>query len=130
MINMEILNVFMGIFRQFIGLVLIIIAWFNFLDLGDIARIIVFIIGFDMLNLFSKILVFGVDYFIGLSGLGLILGLIVLVEVLATLLFLGKFLNYILKPFAVFIILFTNGIALEIAIIVAGIDLLLNMTKR
>ena len=130
MINTEILIVFMGIFRQLIGLALIIIAWFNFLGLGDIARIVVFIIGFDMLNLFSKILVFGVDYFIGLSGLGLILGLIVLVEAVATLLFLGKFLNYILKPLAVFIILFTNGIALEIAVIVAGIDLLLNMTKR
>ncbi len=117
------------VFRQIIGIGLIIIAWLNLLGLGDVPRIIIFILGFDMLSLFSKILIFGIDYFLGLSGLGWILLLLVIVELVARFLFLGKFVNYILKPFAIFIILFLNGIALEIAVVVAGIDLLLNMTK-
>ena len=118
------------VFRQLFGIALILIAWFNYFALGDTMRIVAFVIGFDLLTLFPKFLIFGLDYFIGLSGLGWILILSIIAELIAKMIFLGKFINYILKPAAIFIILYTNGITLDVSAIVAGLDLLINMTKK
>jgi hypothetical protein len=119
----------MNILRQVIGLVLIIIAWVNPLNLGENFRIILFILGFDMIFLFIKFLVFGIDYFLGI-GIGWFLIFSIIAEVVTKFFFAKSFLGLLLKPLAVFAILYLSNLSLEIAIIVAGIDLLLNMTKK
>ncbi|MDI6826528.1 MAG: hypothetical protein QMD36_05100 [Candidatus Aenigmarchaeota archaeon] len=119
----------MGLLRQTIGLALIVLAWFDPLNLGIKFRIVLFILGFDMVSLLVKFVVFGIDYFLGI-GIGWILLLLVAAEIVTKFLFVKSFLDSVLKPLAVFVILILSNLGLEIAIIVAGIDLLLNMTKK
>jgi hypothetical protein len=119
----------MSILRQIIGLFLIFLAWLNPLNLEPKFRIVLFILGFDMITLIVKVVVFGIDYFIGL-GIGWALFLLVIVELITKFLLVKFFLDLILKPLVIFAILILSNLSLEIAIIVAGIDLLLNMTKK
>ena len=119
----------MGILRQVIGLALIIIAWINPLNLGENFRIVLFILGFDMISLFIKFLVFGIDYFLGI-GIGWILIISIIADVVTKFFLVKSFLDLIVKPLAVFAILYLSNVSFEIAVIVAGIDLLLNMTKK
>jgi hypothetical protein len=119
----------MNILRQVIGLTLITIAWFNPLSLGESFRIVLFILGFDMISLLVKFIVFGIDYFLGI-GIGWVLILSIIADLVTKFLFVKSYLDLALKPLAVFAILYLSNLGLEIAIIVAGIDLLLNMTKK
>ena len=119
----------MRLLRQVIGLALIITAWINPLSLGENFRIVLFILGFDMISLIVKILAFVMNYFIGI-GIGWILILSILADVVTKFLFKKSFLGLVLNPLAVFAILYLSNLGLEIAIIVAGIDLILNMTKK
>jgi hypothetical protein len=119
----------MGILRQVIGLALIIIAWLNPMNLGENFRIVLFILGFDMISLLVKFVAFGIDYFLGMD-IGWVLILSIIADIVTKFFFAKSFLDLVLKPLAVFAILYLSNLSLEIAIIVAGIDLLLNMTKK
>jgi hypothetical protein len=119
----------MDLLRQVIGLALIIVAWIDPLSLGESFRIVFFILGFDMISLLVKFLTFGIDYFLGI-GIGWVLILSIISDIVTRFFFAKSFLDLILKPLAVFAILYLSNLSLEIAIIVAGIDLLLNMTKK
>ena len=119
----------MKLLREVIGLALIIIAWVDPLNLQDNIRMVFFILGFDMISLFIKFIAFGIDYFVGL-GIGLVLIFSILAEIITKFFFSKSLLSLVLKPLAVFAILYLSNLSLEIAIIVAGIDLLLNMTKK
>ncbi len=116
--------------RQVIGLALIVLAWFNPLGLDVTLQAVLFILGFDMTSLWVKIGVFLLDFFLDFSTLGIPLVLLVVAEVVSRFILVGYLVDYILKPVAVFAIIYLNGFGIEIAIIVAGIDLLLNMGKK
>jgi hypothetical protein len=125
----------MNILRQTIGLVLIIIAWLNPFGFGLPFRIVFFVLGFDMLSLVIKIGVFFVEYLLNYFfdfgvGIGWILILLVIAEIITKFLLFKWVIDLIIKPVAVFVILFYTGIIWEAAVIVAGIDLLLNLTKK
>jgi len=119
----------MDILRQVIGLALIVIAWVNPFSLAESFRMILFILGFDMITFLFKFVALGIDYFLGL-GIGLLLTMSILADVVTKFFFPKSFLDLILKPLAVFFILYLSNLGLEISIIVAGIDLLLNITKK
>jgi hypothetical protein len=119
----------MNLLRQAIGLALIILAWLDPLNLGINFRIVLFILGFDMVSLLVKFLVFGLDYFLGI-GIGWTLLLLIAAEIITKFLFVKSLIDLIIKPLAVFAILILSNLSVEIAIIVAVIDLLLNMTKK
>ena len=125
----------MNIIRQTIGLALIILAWIDPFSLGLPFRIVLFVLGFDMLSLIIKVGIFIAEYllshFFGLGvGIGWVLILLVIAELVTRFLFLKWIVDLVIKPVAVFVILFYSGIIWEAAIIVAGIDLLLNLTKK
>jgi len=125
----------MNILRQTIGLVLIVIAWIDPFSLGLPFRIVLFVLGFDMLSLIIKFGIFIAEYllsrFFGFGvGIGWVLILLVIAELVTRFLFLKSIVDLIIKPLAVFVILFYSGIMWEAAIVVAGIDLLLNLTKK
>jgi len=119
----------MKLLKEVIGLALIFLAWLDPLKIGTSFRIILFILGFDMVSLLVKFLVFGIDYFLGI-GIGWTLLLLIAAEIITKFLLMKSLIDLIIKPLAVFAILILSNLSLEIAIIVAGIDLLLNMTKK
>lgn len=125
----------MNILRQTIGLALIVLAWIDPFSLGLPFRIVLFVLGFDMLSLMIKVGIFIAEYllshFFGFGvGIGWVLILLLIAEVITRFLFLKWIVDLIIKPVVVFVILFYSGIIWEAAIIVAGIDLLLNLTKK
>lgn len=119
----------MNILREVSGFALILLAWFNPLGLSLSTQIVFFVLGFDMISLPVKVLVFTGDYFLGL-GIGWVLMLLVIAEIVTRFLIVNFLFSLIIKPLVVFVVLYLSGLSFEIAIIVAGIDLLLNMTKK
>lgn len=120
----------MNILRQLIGLLLIVLAWVDPFQLGVNFRVLFFILGFDLMNLFFKIILFVGDLFLEISGLGWLLVILLGVEILIYLFDLKTIFGLIAKPLVVFGIIYLNGLGTELGIIVAGIDLLLNYSKK
>lgn len=120
----------MGFIREILGLLFIIIGWVDPLGFGIEFQILFFILGFDFMSLIPKVAIFVMDFFLEFSNIGWILLLIVAIEAVIEFFKLKVIFSYVLKPLAVFMILFVNNISLPIAIIVAGIDLLVNLSKK
>jgi hypothetical protein len=122
----------MGLIRDAIGLILIFLAWFNPFNFGLPIQIALFIIGFDAMGIVMKLLLFIVNFFflpLGDSGSFLIWTLLLLMSVEIALSLLEKlfFLTMIVKPLIVFITIFFGMNNFQLALIVAGIDLILNL---
>ena len=120
----------MNIFKQLVGLLLIIIAWIDPFELGTSFQVLFFILGFDLTGLIIKLVLFAVDMLFKISGLGWYLLIFISVEILFHAIKLKKLLSYLIKPIVVFLIIFMNGLGWELGIIVGGIDLLLNFSKK
>ncbi len=120
----------MNIFKQLLGLLLIVTSLIDPFELGSSFQVLFFILGFDLTGLILKLLLFAADMFFKISGLGWYLAIFIAVEVLFNLLNLKKLLGYVVKPMVVFLIIFMNGFGWELGIIVGGIDLLLNFSKK
>jgi len=125
----------MGLAREIIGFALIFLAWYNPFNLNQMLLIAIFILGFDAVSLIPKTIFFAVYHlspFLGLSFgyLSWTLVLLTCVELLLWVLKTEKPINLIIKPLTV---LFTGYLALgnfQMALMIAGIDLLLNLTHR
>jgi len=120
----------MDILKQLLGLLLIIIAWVDPFELGTSFQVLFFILGFDLTGLIIKLVLFAVDMLFKISGLGWYLLIFISVEILFHAIKLKKLLSYLIKPIVVFLIIFMNGLGWELGIIVGGIDLLLNFSKK
>ena len=117
----------MKILRNAVGFVLILLAWFNPLGFEDMVRILIFVLGFDAMTILPKIGIFVIDYLFGFAWLGWTLLLMVAAEAIVMFIPLAeKILKYIVKPMGVFVVSFI-AFGLQPALIVAGIDLLLNI---
>ncbi|MBL7170336.1 MAG: hypothetical protein ISS48_04925 [Candidatus Aenigmarchaeota archaeon] len=116
--------------KQLIGLLLIVLALVDPFELGVSFQVLFFILGFDLMHLFMKICVFIVDFLFDFSGLGWYLLILIAIEALVYFLKLKTLFNIVLKPLAVFSIIYFNGLGWELGVIVAGIDLLLNLGKK
>lgn len=118
----------MGFLREITGLVLVILAWFNLFEVELPIRILMFILGFDMMSLTLKIGIFAISYF-GfqfLSPLAWTLLILVVIEAITSLLLIGLIGRIILKPIVVFIVGYLT-LGLELALILATIDFFLNL---
>lgn len=117
----------MKLLREMVGFALIFLAWFNPLELEAMTRILIFILGFDAMSMAPKIGIFIIDYFFGFAWLGWTLLILVGAEAIATFLPLAeKIVKLVIKPIGVFAVSFL-AFGLQPALIVAGIDLLLNI---
>lgn len=82
------------------------------------------------MGLFIKICVYILEFIFDISGLGWYLIILIGVEAIIHLLELSKFFDIVLKPAAVFLIIYLNNLGWELALIIAGIDLMLNFSKN
>jgi len=119
--------------REIIGFALIVLAWFDPFGLDIMIKILMFILGFDLMSLIPKIIIFVLDYLFfilnysfGFGWLGWSLLILVAAEALLMLIPFGKKINIIIKTVAVFGVSFL-AFGIQPALIVAGIDLLLNL---
>ena len=120
----------MDILKQLVGLLFITLAWIDPFNLGVEFQVLFFILGFDLTHIILKLVLFVAEMFLNISGLGWYLIGFIAVEALFHFLKLKGLLKYIIKPLVVFLIIFINGLGIELGIVVAGIDLLLNYTKK
>lgn len=115
----------MKLLRELIGFALVILSWFNPFNFGLMVRILVFVLGFDIMSIVPKLAIFVLDYLIGFAWLGFTLLILVAAEILVMLLGIKK-IKLIVKPIAVFAVSFL-AFGFQPALIAAGIDLLLNI---
>ncbi|MEM5802272.1 MAG: hypothetical protein QXQ18_02730 [Candidatus Aenigmatarchaeota archaeon] len=126
----------MGFIKEIFGLALVFIAWFNFFDLSLPIRILIFILGFDMMSIALKLGVFVISffgffpYFAGFSNLAFTLLILVAIEIILTIFLIGYVFTLILKPLAVFLVAFLAGLDINLVLILASIDLILNIPNR
>ena len=117
-----------------IGLTIALFAWFNPLGLDVLVRVALFILGFDMMHVVVKILIFWLNFAFPIFGeqfeiFSWVLLMLLLVEMVLVALRADKPYRIILKPLVVFIAVFVS-LGLQPAIIVAGIDLLMNLIHK
>ncbi|MEM5777625.1 MAG: hypothetical protein QXJ06_04230 [Candidatus Aenigmatarchaeota archaeon] len=119
-----------NLLRQIIGLSLIIFSWLDPFFWGEEFRIVSFILGFDIMTLFPKIIIFGIDYFWNISGYGLFLLLQVAEGLIFDFFTLSRMIELIVKPGIVFLIIFLNDFGFWLAFFAAVIDFFLNLQKK
>jgi hypothetical protein len=126
----------MGFFKEILGLGFVFISWFNILDITLPIRILLFILGFDMMGIALKIGVFIISFFgffpqlAGFSNLAFTILILVGVEILLTIFLIGFIFTLILKPIAIFATAFLAGLGFQPALILGLIDLILNMGSK
>jgi hypothetical protein len=120
----------MNILREGLGTLVIVIIWTGSVSMGLEAKILLFILAFDLMSLVPKIAIFILDFFMDISGTGIFLLGLVVAEAVVQLLDINLLFGYVLKPLAVFGILYASNISMPIAALGAGIDLLLNISKQ
>ena len=119
-----------NLLRQVIGLGLIFFSWLDPFYWGEEFQIVSFILGFDMMTLFPKIIIFGIDYFWNISGYGLFLLIQVAEDIVFDFFTLGRVIELIAKPLVVFSIIFFNGFGFWLAAIAAVMDFIFNWEKK
>lgn len=120
----------LSITRQIIGLLLIFLSWRDPFSMGSDFQIVAFILGFDMMTLLPKIIIFGIDYFWDISGYGLFLLIQLTEDIIFDFFLIGRMIELLIKPSVVFFIIFINGFGFWLAFITAFIDFILNWQKK
>ncbi len=113
-----------------IGIVLLFAAWTDPLDLGKDFQTVVFILGFDLIPLIPKLVMFGIDYYYNISGLSGTLFIMLAEEIILNAFIIGKVINLFVKPAIIFILIAINGYSVYLALVVAVIDFFLNREKK
>lgn len=124
----------MGILGNVLGFVLAAVAWFDPFGFAFLIRVILFIIGFDMMGLVPKIGLFAIYFFYPIFGdtfgyLSWTLFILFVAEVVLEVLHLEYPFRFFIKPLAVFGAAYF-ALGLQPAIVAAGIDLILNLTHK
>ncbi|MEM5793352.1 MAG: hypothetical protein QXY45_03290 [Candidatus Aenigmatarchaeota archaeon] len=120
----------MNILKELIGIFLIVLSITNPFEVGAEFQAIFFILGFDFMGFFFKLGIFLIDFFFEISTIGLYLGILIIIEGLFHILDLKGFWSYIVKPAFVFLTIYLNNYGWILGFIAAGIDLLLNFSKK
>lgn len=116
------------------GLLVALFAWFNPLSFGMFVRISLFILGFDMMSIYAKVAVFALNFFFPVFGdafgaFSWTLLLLFMSELIIAAVEVERPYKLLVKPVAVFVTAFLS-LGLQPALIVAGIDLLINLTHK
>ena len=125
----------MGMITRIAGVALAALAWFDPLGFPLALRVALFILGFDMSGILGKIgifvLVFLLPPVFGPEAGAFVMALVIMLvaELVLFAFELDRWYRLLLKPAAVFVAAFL-ALGLQPALIVAGIDLLINMLSR
>lgn len=122
----------MSLLKDGLGLFLILLSWFNPFSFILPIRVAIFILGFDAMSILPKVLLSIIYLFFPLLGetVGFMFWtLLILVgtEVVASLLEKEGVVKMMIKPIIVFAAVFLGLNDLQLALIAAGIDLILNL---
>ena len=118
----------------FVGLLVSLVAWFNPFALDMLVRAALFILGFDMMAMSAKVAVFALNLFFPVFGdafgtFSWTLLLLVMAELIIATIEIERPYRLLVKPIAVFITV-SLSLGLQPALVVAGIDLLINLTHK
>ncbi len=116
--------------RSIIGVILVLLAWFDPLEFGFEFKAVFFILGFDFMPLFTKIIVLGIDFLLDVSGLGVFLLIQVAEAIILHLLGLGRIIEIIVKPAVVFVLIYFAGLPAWVGLLAAIVDFFLNYQKK
>jgi len=125
----------MGMITSVFGLTLAALAWFNPLALPSALQIALFILGFDMSGLVGKVALFAIIFLLPpvfgpeVGAFVIALFVMLVVELLIFAFEIDRWYRLLLKPGAVFIAAFL-ALGFQPALIVAGVDLLINMASK
>jgi len=116
------------------GLAIALFAWFNPLGLELPVRVALFILGFDMIGVVVKILIFWLNFAFPIFGehfdaFSWTLLMLLMTEVALVAIAVDRPYRLIVKPLVVFTAAYVS-IGLQPALVVAGTDLLMNMTHK
>ncbi|MEM5829725.1 MAG: hypothetical protein QW040_03220 [Candidatus Aenigmatarchaeota archaeon] len=122
----------MGLIKNLVGFGLIFLAWFNPFELFFPFRLTFFIIGFDLTSWQAKLILFLINFFFPLFGeeglfLVWVLLFLLIVEFIFSHFKILKILIIISKPLIIFFSLLSALSDFQLALIIAGIDLILNL---
>jgi hypothetical protein len=117
-----------------VGITISLLAWFNPLGLAMPMRIALFILGFDMMGVIVKILIFWFNFAFpafgdGFSYFSWTLLVLLFSEMLAVALSVDRMYRLIVKPAIVFAAVFIS-LGFQLALVIAGIDLLMNLAHK
>jgi len=123
-----------NLFTNILGLAIAICAWFNPLGFETLLRISLFILGFDMMGMPAKLGVFALNLFFPVFGdafgsFSWILLILFVSELIIMAVNVERPYRLLVKPAAVFATAFLS-LGFQPALIVAGIDLLINLTHK
>ena len=118
----------------FAGLLLTLFAWFNPFALDTLLCVALFILGFDMMAMSAKVIVFALNFLFPAFGdafgaFSWALLLLFMAELVITVVEAERPYRLLVKPAAVFGTAFIS-LGLQPALVVAGIDLLINLTHK
>ena len=124
----------MNVLKNIIGIALVLLAWFDPLGWSMFVSIALFILGFDMIGIYFKVGIFAVNFFFPVFGeafgyLSWTLLMLVLPELMLIAIGIYRPYNFVVKPTAVFAVAFL-ALGLQPALVVAGTDLVINMTDK
>ncbi|MEM5766447.1 MAG: hypothetical protein QW423_02335 [Candidatus Aenigmatarchaeota archaeon] len=122
----------MSLIKNLIGFASIFLAWFNPFTLTFPFRLTLFIIGFDLTSWRAKLVLFLINFFFPLLGEeGLFLVWVLLFLLIVEFIFFHfkilKIVVVISKPIIVFLSILSIMNDIQLALIIAGIDLILNL---
>ncbi|MEM5853509.1 MAG: hypothetical protein QW228_04025 [Candidatus Aenigmatarchaeota archaeon] len=117
--------------KNLIGLALISVSWLDVLGSNFQLKLTLLIIGFDLTSLLFKILIFLINSFLLFHGKGIFLSwvffTIIVLEFLFSQLKSTKFLKLVSKPSIIFFSVLFSLQNIHLALILAGIDLIINL---
>jgi hypothetical protein len=125
----------MGMITRVAGIALAALAWLNPLALPSALQIALFILGFDMSGLVGKVALFAIIFLLPpvfgpeVGAFVIALFVMLVVELLIFAFEIDRWYRLLLKPGAVFIAAFL-ALGFQPALIVAGVDLLINMASK
>jgi len=125
----------MGMITRLAGVALAALAWFDPLGFPLALRVALFILGFDMAGILGKVALFAIIFLLPpvfgpeVGAFVIALFVMLVVELLIFAFEIDRWYRLLLKPGAVFVAAFL-ALGFQPALIVAGIDLLINMASR
>ncbi len=124
----------MGILINLVGIILSLFSWFNPIGFDQMLQISLFILGFDMMGVLPKTAIFGLSVIFPrfgdrLGSFSWTLIFLFMSELILSILQLERPYRILIKPSAVFLTSFIS-LGIQPALIISGIDLLINLTHK
>ncbi len=116
------------------GLAIALFCWFNPLGFDSLFIVSLFILGFDMMGTMTKFIVFSINFIFPVFGetfneFSWTLLIMFMGELIMMIISVERFYKVIIRPAVVFVAALLS-VGIQPALVIAGIDLLINLTHK